>query len=214
MKKQSMIELYDKFSSELWPYLDDFDREPITKAIWFCKDEAIEEMNKDLLLMMLHEDRDYTKANAMLERERCGERCVPDYLWRAVGKWLTKLAKELTDQAERTERDTPTEHEIMLGRELDKLLRRAHELGLKECAKRRSIINKCSQLTCELTPSYGRISEVSAVSDAGFHEMYFKGKRTRSRRKFAAALRDLAGKLREYAVLFETNTNNNKIEKV
>ncbi len=69
MKKQSMIELYDKFSSELWPYLDDFDREPITKAIWFCKDEAIEEMNKDLLLMMLHEDRDYTKANAMLERE-------------------------------------------------------------------------------------------------------------------------------------------------
>lgn len=209
-----MIELYDKFSSELWPYLYDLDREPITKAILFCKEEALEEMNKDLLLMMLQEDKDYAKANAMMERERHGEKCVPDYLWRAVGKWLTKMANELTDQAERTERDKPTEHEIMLGRELNKLLSRANELGLKESSKRRCIINKCSQITCELHPSCGQVSYVTAVSNDGFYEMYFNGKRTKSRRKFAAALRDLAGKLREYADLFETNTYNNSHEKV
>ena len=194
MKKQSMIELYDKFSSELWPYLDDFDREPITKAIWFCKDEAIEEMNKDLLLMMLHEDRDHAKADAMLERERHGERCVPDYLWVGVGKWMTNIAKKLTGEAEYLEHG-PTRHEAMLEQERAKLLDRAR--NLRECAKRRCMIYKCNQITNELDDC----STFGYLNESGFIRLYF-GRKDPTDSQFAAALRDLAGKLLEYATKF------------
>ncbi len=189
------IELYDKLCGELWSRVCDEDlKEPMIEALWFCGEEIIDDMNERLLLILLNEDESCRYVRTLLRRERRGERCVPDYLWVGVGKWMTDMAQKLTGEAEYLEHG-PTRHEAMLEQERAKLLDRAR--NLRECAKRRCMIYKCNQITNKLDDC----STFGYLNESGFIRLYF-GRKDPTDSQFAAALRDLAGKLLEYATKF------------
>lgn len=194
----SKIELYDKLCSELWTRIcHEDEKEPMFEAVWFCGEEIIAEMNEKLLLTILNEDDSGRYVRSLLRRERRGERCVPDYLWAGVGKWMTYIAQKMTGEAEYLEHGS-TEHEVMLEQERAKLQDRARKL--RECAKRRSMIYKCSRITDELNDVF--IEE--HINESRFIKLYF-GKEDPTDEQYATALRDMASKLLEYATKLKTN---------
>lgn len=107
------IEAYDRFVKDLGQY---YDTEPLVYALDYCHREAFEHKDKDILRLILTDDYPYPKVKAMLERERHGERCIPDYLWKAIGKWIRELSLDWLKQAKFYERPPK-----LIDKEMDEL---------------------------------------------------------------------------------------------
>ncbi len=201
MKKPSNIEIYDIFRKGLWPHIREYEYEPISGALEFCHEAAIDELNEDLLPYMLGLENGQ-RVLSLLERERSGERCLPDYVWRAFREWLTDLAKGLTDQAEYLEHDEFTECKNQLWQELVRLRRRRRKLG--DVAKKRCIMARIQQIKDELDP-YPLLPLLRAdgIGRDSINNIYFDGEEPEDKQKFAEALRDLAGKILDFAGQFQ-----------
>lgn len=201
MNNPKNIETYDRFCKELWPQIRKFEYdEPIFGAMRYCRKDAINELNEDLLAYMLCLD-DNERILTLLERERNGDRCLPDYVWRAFREWLTNKAKRLTDQAEYLEHDKFTKRKNELWQEHVRLRRRVRKLG--DVAKKRCIFARIRQISSEIDPY--PILKAYGFGDDCVSNMYFDGEEIQDRQKFIAALRDLSGKILNYATQFKAN---------
>lgn len=198
MNKPSNIEVYDIFRKELWPHIREYGYEPISEAFEYCTEAAIDELNEDLLPSMLGLGNGRGVFD-LLERERSGERCLPDYVWRACREWLTDLAEGLTDQAEYLEHDEPTERKVKLMQELARLRRRGRKLG--DVAKKRCILARIQRIKSEIDPY--PILRADGIGIDSINNMYFDGEEPEDKQKFAEALRDLAGEILDFAGQFQ-----------
>ena len=195
------IKIYDKFIKDLGRQdrFGSYFSEPIVHALSYCHMEAIKHKDKGILHLMLTDDNQ-TKAKAMMERERSGERCVPDYLWKAMGKWIRFMADRWLREAKIFEHPKGiTEEEE---KELKRVKRRLEKLRREDVSndESRELLWRCR----ELDPEYRelQLGKINFVNSFYFRHEYFKG-HTPSYKAQARALRDLAGRYLKFAEMFE-----------
>lgn len=203
MNKLSNINVYDRFRKELWQQIREYpsQSEPVFEALEFCKEDAIDELNEDLLPAML--GLDGQRIITLLEHERGGKRGLPDYVWRAFREWLTDLAEGLTDQAEYLEHNEFTKYKNELWQELVRLRRRGRKLG--DVAKRRCILTRIRQISSEIDPY--PILRADGIGIDSINNMYFNGEEAEDRQKFTEALRDLAEQILKFARQLQSNNS-------
>lgn len=192
------IEVYDMFVKDLGRY---YDIEPIAYALDFCRLEALEHKDRDILHLLLsyHRGRD---VKAMLERERHGERCIPDYLWKAMGKWIRDLNIDWLRQAKFYERPPK-----LIDKEMEEL---------KEIKKRLLYLefhdkewHKLFARKRELDPELKlcKLGTASHVNEYYFRHEYFRDRapyyKKQNYKKQVRALNDLSKRHLKFIELFE-----------
>ena len=196
------IKTYDKFVKDLGQY----DRhgsyyiEPLSYALDYCHLEALEHNDKEMLRLMLTDDYPHPKARATLERERRGEKLIPDYVWKAMGKWIRFQTDWWLRDAKIFEhpKGITAEEE----KELKRVKRRLEKLDQEHASK--DEWRELNWRRKELDPEYRelRLGIIDFVSSFFFRHEYFKG-HIPSYKAQARALRDLAARFLKFAEMFE-----------
>lgn len=193
------IEAYDWFVKELGQY---YDTEPLVYALRYCNREAFEHKDKDILRLILTDDYPYPKVKAMLERERHGERCIPDYLWKAMGKWIRDMNTDWLKQAKFFGRPPK-----LIDKEMDEL----KEIN-KQLREAGFPFTSCFELCrkkLEMDPARHRcvIGCADPVNKYYFRHVYFRGRvpsyKKPNYKKQVKALNDLSERHLRFAKMFE-----------
>lgn len=79
-------------------------RSPLAHAAAECRAQLIDDMNQDLLRLILLPDWS-ARTRKILDHERKGKTCVPDYVWHEMGGQLTSFGKSLLEKAENGDLD-------------------------------------------------------------------------------------------------------------
>ena len=193
------IKVYDKFIKGLGQYYRHHSNymEPIAFALEYCHREAIKRKDKEMLRLMILDKHPYPKATAMMERERQGERLIPDYVWKAMGTWIRFQTDWWLRDAKAFEHPkwiTEEEKE-----ELYAIQEKLHKgKGTKEELRELRWREK------ELTTIHRdiQLGYAEFVSGFYFRREYFKG-HIPSYKAQARALRDLAARFLKFAEMFE-----------
>lgn len=193
------IEAYDWFVKELGQY---YDTEPLVYALRYCNREAFEHKDKDILRLILTDDYPYPKVKAMLERERHGERCIPDYLWKAMGKWIRDMNTDWLKQAKFFGRPPK-----LIDKEMDELKEIKRKMIKTEFPAR--MWHELFHRRRELDPQWlGReIGCADPVNKYYFRHVYFRDRvpcyKKQNYRKQLKALKDLSERHLRFAKMFE-----------
>lgn len=192
------IEVYDMFEDELGLF---HDIDPIVNALDYCRKEALEHKDRDIIDLMLTR-RPYLKVDAMLERERQGERCIPDYLWKAMGKWIRDMNTDWLKQAKFFGRPPK-----LIDKEMDEL----KEIN-KQLREAGFPFTSCFELCrkkLEMDPARHRceIGCADPVNKYYFRHVYFRDRvpcyKKQNYRKQLKALKDLSERHLRFAKMFE-----------
>lgn len=196
------IKVYDKFIKELGQYYrhNSIYEEPMVLGLSYCHREAVKRKDKEMLRLMILDKHPYPMTTAILERERRGERLIPDYAWKAMGTWIRfqtdwwlREAKTFEHPKWNTEEE---KKELMLA------MRRLKELDRKGISndESRELGWRCREL--DPVRREIQLGYVEFVSSFYFRHEYFKGHMP-SYKAQARALRDLAGRHLKFAEMFE-----------
>ena len=187
-------------------HMDLWGRDAIEYGLYFCRNEAIENMDKEILHAMLT-DEDGSKIKELFERERHGERSLPQYVWVAVGKWQKDVAKDILDKVKKLERrgidKEQAERNIEVRKEIDRLGDELKNIDFSS-EEHKKLVQKRGNLIDELARQDVAMSfdSIPHINHFRFNDKYFNGKMPTSRKKFAVALRDLAERFLDYAKHF------------
>lgn len=196
------IKVYDKFVKDLGQYdrHSSYYIEPLSYALDYCHLEALEHNDKEMLRLMLTDDYPHPKAKATLERERRGEKLIPDYVWKAMGTWIRSRTDWWLREAKIFERPKGITAEEE--KELKRVRRRREKLRRENVRNEETLelLWRCR----ELDPEYREIQlgNVEFVSSFYFRHEYFKG-HIPSYKAQTRALRDLAARFLKFAEMFE-----------
>ena len=193
------IKVYDKFIKDLGQYYRHHSNhvEQMAFALEYCHREAIKRKDKEMLRLMILDKSPYPMTTAMMERERGGERLVPDYVWKAMGTWIRFQTDWWLREAKAFERPKGiTEDEEKELHIIQEKLRNGK--GAKEeLLELRWRANELDSRHREIQLGYTEF-----VSSFYFRHEYFKGHMP-SYKAQARALRDLAARFLKFAEMFE-----------
>lgn len=187
-------------------YMDLWGRDVIEYCLYFCRNEAIENMDKEILHALLT-DEDGSKIKELFECERHGERCIQQYVWEAVGKWQKDVAKDILEKVQKLERRgmdrEQMERNIEIRKEIDRLGEEMKNIGFSS-EDHNKLVQQRGSLIDELARQDVAVSfdSIPHINHFRFNDKYFNGHMPTSRKKFAVALRDLAEKFLDYSKRF------------
>ncbi len=197
------IEVYDMFGAELGT-LNDFD--VIDLGLNESAEDALRLRSEDVLRLLIGLDNIETWVEDVVQRERRGERAVPEIVWNCVVKSLRRIADELCEEEECVEYNVPeTEEERAIDKMVERLEKERDEYakGSIEWRLKDYEISELDEKKENLRkPALDDMRYLHVYQDE-FRKRFLSGNEPKNYEEYYAVCKGLALRYRDYAKMFE-----------